>query len=75
MRGAYHQYLRMNGISRYTDAVEAVNAKRKEDAELRLGRIMNNAEPSHQNGHPKDAEKGRTVTIENRKKKGKRKGY
>lgn len=57
MRGAYHQYLRMNGISRYTDAVEAVNAIRKEEAELRLARIMNNKELSYQNGHPKHTEK------------------
>jgi hypothetical protein len=47
----------MNGISRYTDAVEAVKAKNKEEAELRLARIANNKEPSHQNGHPKHAEK------------------
>lgn len=70
MRGAYHSYVHMNGISRYTDAVEAVNAKRKEDAELRLARITNEAEPLYQNGRPKDAEKGRIV----KKKKG-RKGY
>lgn len=63
------QYVRMNGISRYTDAVEAVNAKKKEDAELRLARITNEAEPSHQNGHPKDAEKGRIVSESKKKKK------
>lgn len=74
MRGAIFQYIREKGISRLTDAVEAVNARRKEEAELRLGRIMNNAEPSHQNGNPKDAEKGRIVTAD-KKKKGKRKGY
>jgi len=71
MRGAYYQYLRMNGVGRYTDAVEAVNNKRKadsvarlalkkEEAELRRARIMNDAEPAYQNGHPKDAEKGRS---------------
>lgn len=75
MRGAYFQYVRQKGISRYTDAVEAVKAKAKEEAELRLARIMNNAEPSHQNGSPKDAEKGRIVTTADKKKKGKRKGY
>lgn len=64
----------MNGISRYTDAVEAVNAKRKEDAELRLARIANGVEPAYQNGHPKDAEKGRIVS-ESKKKKGRKKGY
>lgn len=57
MRGAYYQYVRMNGVSRYTDAVEAVKAKAKEEAELRLARIMNNAEPAYKNGHPKHEEK------------------
>jgi hypothetical protein len=69
MRGAYISYLKTNGIGRYTDAVEAI---KKEDAERRRARIMNGAEPSHQNGHPKDQEKGRSVP---KKKKGGRKGY
>jgi len=59
MRGAYFQYLKQKGTSRLTDAVERAKARHKEDTELRLARIMNNAEPSHQDGHPKDAEKGR----------------
>lgn len=52
MRGAYMQYIKAKGIGRYTDAVEAVQANNKEAAELRLARIMNGAEPSHQNGVP-----------------------
>lgn len=68
MRGAYYQYCRANGVGRYTDAVEAIKAQNAEAAELRLARITNGAEPSHQNGHPKDQEKGR-------KKKGGKKGY
>jgi hypothetical protein len=68
MRGAYISYCTMNGVGRYTDAVEAI---KKEQAELKRARIMNGAEPSHQNGHPKDQEKGRIVA---KKKKG-RKGY
>lgn len=59
MRGAYFQYLKQKGVTRSTDAVEQAKARRKEESELRLARIMNNAEPSHQNGHPKDFEKGR----------------
>lgn len=70
MRGAYVSYLKMNGVGRYTDAVAAI---KQEDAELRRARIMNGAEPSHQNGHPKDQEKGRTVPK--KKKKGGRQGY
>lgn len=72
MRGAYYQYVRMNGVGRYTDAVEAVNGKRKaaaearlalkkEQAELKRARIMNGAEPGY--GHAKDAEKGRKPPI------------
>jgi hypothetical protein len=34
-----------------TDAVEIATALHKEQCELRLARIMNGAEPSHQNGH------------------------
>jgi len=60
MRGAYYQYCRMNGIGRYTDAVEAI---KKEQAELRRARIMNNAEPSHKNGHPKHVEKTGKLTA------------
>jgi hypothetical protein len=62
MKGAYYQYLRSKGIpaTRTTDAVEKAQAFRKEEAELRLARIMNGAEPEYQNGHPKDSEKGRS---------------
>lgn len=63
MRGAQFQYIREKGLSRYTDAVESVKAREKEEAELRLARIMNGAHPDYQNGHPKDAEKGRKVNM------------
>lgn len=59
MRGAYTNYLAEKGESRYTDAVEKIKARAKEDAELRLARIFNGKEPDYQNGHPKDREKGR----------------
>lgn len=58
MRGAYYQYIRTNGTSRYTDAVEALKAREKEDAVLRLARIQNGAHPDFKNGHPKSKEKG-----------------
>lgn len=67
MRGAYYQYLRMNGVGRYTDAVEAVKAKAKEDAERRLALIANGKHPNYMNGHPKDAEKGRYVQVQEEK--------
>jgi len=71
MQGAYYQYLRTKGIpsSRTTNAVEAANALRKEQAELRLARIMNEKEPEYQNGSPKDAEKGRSFTSDKRSKR------
>jgi hypothetical protein len=51
MRGAYFQYCKEKGQpSGMVDAVEQVHAQRKEEAELRLARIMNHAEPSHKNG-------------------------
>lgn len=59
MRGAYTNYLAEKGESRYTDVVEKLKARAKEDAELRLARIFNGKEPGYQNGHPKDREKGR----------------
>ena len=46
-----------------TCAVDQAAALHKEQCELRLARIMNGAEPAYQNGHPKDAEKGRKRKI------------
>lgn len=63
MRGAYTNYLAEKGESRYTSAVEKVMARAREDAELRLARIMNGAEPEYINGCPKDREKGRRVRM------------
>lgn len=45
------------GSQRVSNAVELAKERFKEEAQLRLARIMNNAEPSHANGHPKSAEK------------------
>lgn len=59
MRGAYFSYVKMNGVGRYTDAVEEIKAREKENAELRLARIHNGVHPDYKNGHPKDSEKGR----------------
>lgn len=59
MRGAYTNFIAEKGESRYTEVVERIKARAKEDAELRLARIFNGAEPDYQNGHPKDCEKGR----------------
>ncbi len=51
MKGAYHQYIRTKGKnSKFTDAVEDATALHAEACELRLARIMNGKEPSHQNG-------------------------
>ncbi len=58
MRGAYTQYCKQKG-----DAAEWALAQHKEASELRLARIMNNAEPSHKNGHPKAAEKGAVPPV------------
>ncbi len=63
MRGAFTNFIAEKGESRYTDAVEQIKARAKEDAELRLARIFNNAEPAYRNGHPKDREKGRRVRM------------
>ena len=54
MRGENYQY--MPGAGRMTESVERL---KRENEQLKLARIQNGAEPSHQNGHPKDAEKGR----------------
>lgn len=59
MRGAYTNFIAEKGESRYIDVVERIKAKAKEEAELRLARIMNGAEPEYKNGNPKDREKGR----------------
>ena len=56
MRGAYTQYVKSKGF-KPSCAVDQATAKHKEACELRLARIMNNAEPSHKNGHPKHSEK------------------
>lgn len=61
MNGAYFSYLKSKG--HVPDATLAAKELAKEGAALRLARIMNGAEPSHQNGHPKDAEKGRTTAT------------
>lgn len=51
MRGAYHNYIKTHGYEpRATDTVEQAAALHKEACELRLARIMNGKEPSHQNG-------------------------
>lgn len=63
------QYCRMNGISRYTDAVEAIKARAKEDAERRLALIQNGKHPDYINGHPKDQEKGRAHVQMQRQEK------
>lgn len=39
--------------------VEIARQKFRDDATLRLARIANGVQPEYQNGHPKDAEKGR----------------
>jgi hypothetical protein len=57
------QYLKQKGLGRTTGAVEKARALHKEECELRLARIANGAEPAYQNGHPKDAEKGRLKKI------------
>lgn len=59
MRGAYTNFIAEKGESRYTEAVERIKARAKEDAELRLARITNGVHPEYINGHPKDREKGR----------------
>lgn len=45
------------GSQRISNAVEQAKELFKEAAQLRLARIMNNAEPSYKNGHPKSFEK------------------
>lgn len=41
--------------SRVCQAVEQAKARHKEECELRLARIQNGKEPSHQNGRPYEA--------------------
>jgi hypothetical protein len=54
MRGSYTGFIArqvINGTSSVkTDAVEVATALHKEACELRLARIQNGKEPSHQNG-------------------------
>jgi hypothetical protein len=52
MRGAYYQFVRERGcpVSRLTDAVESAGARAAEDAELRLAKIANGADPKYKNG-------------------------
>jgi len=57
MRGAYVQFIRTKGTSLYTAAVERAHNLRKEEAELRLARITNGAEPDMRNGKPPVMEK------------------
>lgn len=63
MRGAYTNFIAEKGESRLTDIVEQMKARAAEEAELRLARIFNGAEPDYINGHPKDTEKGRRVRM------------
>jgi hypothetical protein len=58
MNQAYKCYCKQKGESRKSDVVEDAVQRRKDEAQLRLARIANNAEPSHKNGHPKSVEKG-----------------
>lgn len=55
MDGAFKCFVTKFGA----DVVEDFARKHREDCQLRLARITNGAEPAYQNGHPKDAEKGR----------------
>jgi flagellin-like hook-associated protein FlgL len=52
MRGAYYQFVKEKGcpVSRLSDTTEAARAKAAEDAELRLARIANAADPAYKNG-------------------------
>lgn len=59
MNQAYICYLKQKGTPPTMDAVEDACRKNREEAQLRLARIHNGAHPDYQNGHPKDAEKGR----------------
>lgn len=47
-----------------SQVVEIAKQKFREDAQLRLARIANNAEPEYRNGHPKATEKGLTNAAE-----------
>lgn len=58
MNGAYFSYLKSKG--HIPDSTAAAKELHKEACALRLARIANGKEPSHKNGHPKDAEKGRS---------------
>lgn len=57
MQGAYTSFIKSKGI-RAADAVEQARARHKEDCQLRLARIANNAHPEYRNGHAKAKEKG-----------------
>jgi hypothetical protein len=59
MNLAYTCYLKQKGTPPTMNAVEDACRKHKEDCQLRLARIQNGTHPDYQNGHPKDAEKGR----------------
>ena len=54
MDGAYKAFVRVHG----TDVVEDFARKHREDCQLRLARIVNNAHPSYKNGHAKSKENG-----------------
>lgn len=69
MNDAYLQYCRMNGIGRYDDAVASFKQHEQEDSTRRRALIMNGKHPEFLNGHPKDAEKGRTMPKKRKKKK------
>lgn len=54
-------------VKRKADA-EARLALAKEEKERRLALIANGAHPDYQNGHPKDAEKGRVIITKSSKR-------
>jgi len=59
MRGGYFMLLKQLGSgvpeSRVSEAVERAKRRHAEECELRLARIQNGAEKSHQNGRPYEA--------------------
>jgi hypothetical protein len=54
MDGAFKSLIKRHGAC----VVEDFARKHREDCQLRLARITNNADPKYKNGHPKSAEKG-----------------
>lgn len=58
MNQAFQCYCRQKGDPRTSQVVEDACRKAREDAQLRLAKIQNNAHPEYKNGHPKSKEKG-----------------